>query len=106
MTSPTFENVEGFADLLRATSAASTAVTVAIADAEEMSPLAVFVDAVAVLVREPASKSACVIACVAVQVVDAPGANGPAPQGLIDPSLSSEIANGPDKVMLLEFVTV
>jgi hypothetical protein len=43
------------------------------------------------LTIEPESISACVIVCVAVQLVEAPGANGPVPHGLIVPSLLSLI---------------
>ena len=60
----------------------------------------------AVLVIEPASRSACVMMCAAVQPVEAPGAGGPLPHGLIDPSLSSLTENGPASVTLLELVIV
>ena len=40
-------------------------------------------DAVAVLVIEPASMSACVIVCVEVQLVVAPGASGPVPHEIV-----------------------
>src|SRR5262245_43077185 len=56
-------------------------------------------DAVAVLVIEPASMSAWVIVCVEVQVVDAPGASGPLPHGLIVPCLLSVTLNGPASVV-------
>src|ERR1041385_414387 len=67
----------------------------------EVSPLP---EAVALLVIEPASMSACVIVCVAVQVVDAPNASGPLPHGLIVPCLSSLTVNGPASVVFPLFV--
>src|SRR5207248_2977399 len=52
---------------------------------------------------EPESRSACVIVCVEVQPVVAPGASGPEPQGEIVPCLSSVIVNGPARVVLPVF---
>src|SRR5437764_5423157 len=63
-------------------------------------------EAVALLVIEPASMSAWVIVCVEVQLVEAPGASGPLPHGLIVPCLSSATMNGPARVVFLLFVTV
>src|SRR5437762_3262960 len=63
-------------------------------------------DAVAVLVIEPASMSAWVIVCVEVQLVDAPGASGPLPHGLIVPCLSSVMLNGPASVVFPLLVIV
>src|SRR5262249_62047587 len=57
-------------------------------------------EAVAVFVIEPASRSAWVMVCVAVQVVVAAGANGPLPHGLIVPSLLSLTEDGPSSVTL------
>src|SRR5262249_28066416 len=65
-----------------------------------------FPEEVAVFLIEPASRSACVMVCVAVQLVVAPGANGPLPHGLIEPSLSSVTENGPARVTLPELVIV
>src|SRR5947208_12094818 len=63
-------------------------------------------EAVALLVIEPASMSAWVIACVEVQLVEAPGASGPLPHGLIVPCLSSATLNGPASVVFPLFVIV
>ncbi len=49
--------------------------------------------------------SACVIVCVDVQDVEAPGANGPVPHGAIVPCLSSVTENGPACVVLPVFLT-
>src|SRR5262249_21282531 len=76
------------------------AVTVAVAKLD-VTPLP---EAVAVLVIEPPSMSACVIVCVEVQLVDMPGASGPLPHGLIVPSLLSATLNGPDRVVFPLFV--
>src|SRR5207249_3467214 len=62
-------------------------------------------EAVALLVIEPASMSAWVIVCVEVQLVEAPGASGPLPHGLIVPCLSSATLNGPASVVFPLFVT-
>ena len=63
-------------------------------------------EAVATLVIEPASISACVIVCVDVHEVIAPGASGPEPHGVIVPCLSSVIVNGSLSGTLPEFVIV
>src|SRR5438034_256726 len=63
-------------------------------------------EAVALLVIEPASTSAWVIVCIEVQLVDAPRASGPVPQGLIVPCLSSVTPNGPASVIFPLFVIV
>src|SRR2546422_978788 len=94
--------VAGLALLARVSALVWVAVTVALAGAE-VAPLP---EAVAVLVIEPASRSACVIVWVFVQLVDAPGASGPLPQGLIVPSLSSLTEKGPARVTLPELVIV
>jgi hypothetical protein len=59
--------------------------------------------AVAILVMEPASRSACVIVWVAVQLVEAPGANEAVPQAIV-PSLLSLTVNGPARVTVPELV--
>src|SRR5213594_3786826 len=63
-------------------------------------------EAVALLVIAPASMSAWVIVWIEVQLVDSPNASGPAPQGLIVPSLSSLTLNGPAGVVFPLFVIV
>src|SRR2546427_177729 len=78
------------------------AITVTLAELDVTAPK----DAVAMLVSEPASMSDCVTACVDEQVVDAPGASGPLPQGLIVPSLLSATLNGPASVVLPLLVIV
>src|SRR5438034_231352 len=78
------------------------AVTVTLAELDVTAPK----DAVAMLVSEPASMSAWVIVCVDVQLVDAPGASGPLPHGLIVPCLSSATLKGPASVVFPLFVTV
>src|SRR5205823_5377857 len=93
--------VAGLALLARVSVLVCVAVTVAVAGAE-VAPLP---EGVAVLVIEPASRSACAIVCVFVQLVDAPGANGPVPHANV-PSLSSVTENGPARVTLLELVTL
>src|SRR5206468_9389526 len=78
------------------------AVTVAVAELD-VTPLP---EALAVLTIEPASISAWVMACVEVQLVDAPGASGPLPHGLIVPCLSSVTLNGPERVVFPLLVSV
>src|SRR5437016_2101562 len=63
-------------------------------------------DALPFLVIEPVSMSAWVIVWIEVQLVDPPNASGPAPQGLIVPSLSSLTPNGPASVVFPLFVIV
>src|SRR5204863_7878405 len=63
-------------------------------------------EAVALLVIEPAAMSAWVIVWIEVQLVDAPNASGPAPQGVIVPSLASLTLNGPASVVFPLFVIV
>src|SRR5438093_1132668 len=92
----------GYAFLAGVMSFSRLAVTVADASVDVI-PLP---EAVALLVIEPASMSAWVIACVEVQLVDAPGASGPLPHGLIVPCLSSATLNGPASVVFPLFVTV
>src|SRR5438067_12095313 len=70
-----------------------TRVTVAVAWLE-VTP---FPEAVARFTIEPAVRSACTMVCVAVQLVVAPAASGPLPHGEIEPSLLSEIVNGPGR---------
>src|SRR5262245_35254970 len=89
MTWPTAEYVVGLAVLVRLMLRFCVPVTVAVAWFD-VRPLPL---AVATLVIEPASRSACVIVCVAVQLVVAPGASGPLPHGKV-PSLSSVIEDG------------
>src|SRR5207249_7495050 len=101
MVWPTALYVAGLALLAKVSALVCVAVTVALAGAE-VAPLP---EAVAVLVIEPASRSVCVIVWVFVQLVDAPGANGPLPHAKV-PSLSSVIENGPANVTLLEVVIV
>src|SRR5437870_3913918 len=101
MVWPTALYEAGLALLARLSALVWVAVTVALAGGE-VAPLP---EAVAVLVIEPASRSACVIMCVAVQLVDAPGVNGPVPHANV-PSLSSVTENGPARVTLLELVIV
>src|SRR5213080_5416122 len=93
--------VAGLALLARVSVLVCVAVTVAVAGAE-VAPLP---ETVAVLVIEPASRSACVIVWVFVQLVDAPGAKGPVPHANV-PSLSSVTEKGPAKVTLLQIVIV
>src|SRR5215813_10901901 len=100
MTWPTAEYVVGFADLVRLMRLVCVPVTVAVAWFD-VRPLP---DAVATLVIEPASRSAWVMVCVAVQLVLPPGASGPLPHGLMMPSLLSLIENGPASVTLPVFV--
>src|SRR5262249_35467399 len=57
------------------------------------------------VVIEPASRSACVTACEAVQVNESPGASGVV-GGQTTGSLSSLTVNGPGSVTLPVFVTV
>src|SRR5436189_24185 len=76
------------------------AVTVAVASCE-VAPLP---DAVALLVIEPASRSAWVIVWVAVQYLHAARPICPLPHGSIAPSLSSLSENGPASVTLPEFL--
>src|SRR5436309_2123703 len=102
ITVPTVLYVVGLAPLASVIALVSIACTVALASGE-VAPLP---EAVAVLVIEPALRSACVMVCVAVQLVVAPGARGPAPQGLIAPCLSSLTENGPASVTLPELVRV
>src|SRR5437763_906820 len=78
------------------------AITVMLAVLDVMPPE----DAVAVLVIEPASMSACVIVCVEVQLIDALGASGPLPHGLIVPSLLSVTLNGASSVVFPLLVIV
>ena len=78
----------------------AAALTVAVAHGSLVRPLP---DAHATFVIEPESRSACVIVCVEVQPVVAPGASGPEPQGEIVPCLSSVIVNGPARVVLPVF---
>src|SRR5438094_849859 len=61
---------------------------------------------VALPIFEPVSMSAWVIVWIEVQLVDPPNASGPAPQGLIVPSLSSLTLNGPASVIFPLFVIV
>src|SRR2546426_438427 len=63
-------------------------------------------EAVALLVIEPASMSAWVIVWIEVQLFDPLNASGPAPQGLIVPSLSSLTLDGPASVVFPLFVIV
>src|SRR5436309_4299544 len=85
--------VAGLALLPRVSALVWVAVTVAVAGAE-VAPLP---ETVAVLVIEPASRSACAIVWVFVQLVDAPGANGPVPHAKVL-SLSSVAQKGPGMV--------
>src|SRR5437867_4342919 len=94
--------VVGLALLSIARALSCLAVTVADASVE-VRPLP---EAVALLVIDPASMSAWVIVWIEVQLVDAPNASGPAPQGLIVPSLSSPTLNGPASVVFPLFVIV
>src|SRR5438094_9773182 len=102
MVCPTALYVAGVALLASAISLFWLAVTVNEAWFE-VRPLP---EAVALLVIEPASMSAWVIVWVEVQLVDPPNASGPAPQGLIVPSLSSPTLNGPASVVFPLFVIV
>src|SRR5437667_128139 len=61
-------------------------------------------EAVATRVTAEPSMSAWVIVWIEVQLVDPPNASGPAPQGLIVPSLSSLTPNGPASVIFPLFV--
>src|SRR5437867_10226860 len=70
------------------------AITVMLAVLDVMPPE----DAVAVLVIEPASMSACVIVCVEVQLIDALGASGPVPHEIV-PTCLSVTVNGPASVV-------
>src|SRR5204863_202577 len=81
MTWPTVLYVAGSALLASVIALFWLAVTVAVASCE-VAPLP---DAVALLVIEPASRSARVIVWVAVQEVDAAGANGPLTGQVIAP---------------------
>src|SRR5436309_9737035 len=101
MVWPTALYETGLALLTKVSVLVCVAVTVAVASAE-VAPLP---EAVAVLVIEPASRSACVIVWVFVQPVDAPGASGPLPHANVL-SLSSLTENGPDRVTLPELVIV
>src|SRR5205809_769791 len=101
MVCPVAFSVAFRALLVRVSVLVCVAVTVALAGAE-VAPLP---EAVAVLVIEPALRSACVIVWVLVQLVDAPGANGPLPHANV-PSLSSVTGNGPARVTLPELVIV
>src|SRR5881628_240304 len=96
MVWPTALYETGLAFLTRLSALVWVAVTVALAGGE-VTPLP---EAVAVLVIEPASRSACTMVCVEVQLVDAAGASGPLPHGLIVPCLSSLMLNGPASVTL------
>src|SRR5437667_383007 len=102
MTWPTALYVVGLALLTSVMAFVWLAVTVA-ATSVEVRPLP---EAVALLVIEPASMSAWVIACVEVQLVAAPGASSLLPDLLIVPCLSSATLNGPDRVVFPLFVTV
>src|SRR5919204_465905 len=103
MTCPTALYVAGLALLV---SESRVTLTVALAGGEvTVLPLKVVV-AVAGFVMDAAFRSACVIVCVEVQLVEAPGASGPEPQGEIVPCLLSLIENGPSRVTLPELVIV
>src|SRR5437870_3864812 len=93
--------VAGLALLARVSAFACVAVTVALAGAE-VAPLP---ETVAVLVIEPASRSACVIVWVFVQLVDAPGARGPVPHANV-PSLSRSEERRVGRDTMLELVIV
>src|SRR5205823_13920481 len=88
--------VAGLALLARVSALVCVAVTVALAGAE-VAPLP---EAVAVLVIEPASRSACVIVRVFVQLVDAPGVSGPVPHAKVPSSLSSPDEGRPARLVL------
>src|SRR5437867_6762612 len=102
MVCPTALYVVGLALLASVMAFVWLAVTVADTSVE-VRPLP---EAVALLVIEPASMSAWVIVWIEVQLVDPPNASGPAPQGLIVPSLSSPTLNGPASVVFPLFVIV
>ena len=61
--------------------------------------------ALAVFVRLPASRSACVIVCVAVHVMDAPAVPSVAVAGQLAVALLSATVNGPLSVTLPLLVT-
>src|SRR5947209_5288278 len=63
-------------------------------------------EAMAGAVIDTAAMSAWVMVCVEVQLVNAPGASGPFPQGLIVPCLSSLMLNGPASVTFPVLVMV
>src|SRR5438034_5494697 len=77
------------------------AVTVTLAELDVTAPK----DAVAMLVSEPASMSDCVTACVEEQVIEAPGASGPVPHGIV-PCLSSVTVKGAASVVFPLLVTM
>ena len=78
----------------------TTAVTVSLSGFDVTVPLV----AVAVFVTEPASRSACPMVYVAVQVIDAPTARLVS-AGQVTVALSSLTVNGPASVTLPLFVT-
>src|SRR5438093_88463 len=96
MVWPTALYEAGLALLTRVSALVWVAVTVALAGAE-VAPLP---ETVAVLVIEPASRSVCVIVWVLVQLVDAPGANGPVPHANV-PSISAVTETDPHTVTTL-----
>src|SRR5439155_25804466 len=77
------------------------AVTVTLAELDVTAPK----DAVAMLVSEPASMSDCVTACGEEQVVEALGASGPVPHGIVARWLSVAV-QGRARVVLSVLVTV
>src|SRR5207249_2183055 len=101
MVWPTALYEAGLALLTKVSALVCVAVTVTVAGAE-VAPLP---EAVAVLVIEPASRSAWIGGGACRELVDAPGANGPVPHANV-PSLSSVTENGPARVTLLELVIV
>src|SRR5437867_1803183 len=101
MTWPRSEERRVGNELVSSSVLVCVAVTVAVA-VFDVTPLP---DAVAVLVIDPASRSACVMVCVEVQLVRVLVGSGPVPHGSIVPCLSSTTLKGPAKVTLPVFFT-
>src|SRR5437773_559677 len=93
--------VAGLALLTKVSALVCVAVTVTVAGAE-VAPLP---EAVAVLVIEPASRSACVRSEDRGEGNDGRGASGPVQHANV-PSLTWSIVKRPANVMLLQYVTV
>ena len=105
ITVPTVLYVGGDATFASDSAGLCTAVTVAVAWFESTGAPLNVVDAVATLVIEPASMSACVIVCVDVHVLVAPAASAPVGQATV-PCSSSLIVNGPGSENVDVFVMV
>src|SRR5436309_2091977 len=105
MTSPSVLYVAGLAALVRLRAGAPAAVTVLVAGSDATGVVPSRAWPRAVLVMLPASRSAWVTVCVAVQVTLAPGARL-AVVGQLTLTLSSLTVTGPARVTLPPLVTL